>query len=106
MRSEELIRQERQSIKKKLKEERDSKVGGYDLEEKESFANPKKAASIPVALTDELKGGLRTVIGKGGGLRDSVLRMTEAGKVNRKAAKRAKKTQGKVKRRGRDVLLM
>ena len=45
------------------------------------------------------------MIGKGGGLQDSVLRMEAQGKVNRKTEK-AKRREGKVKRRPKDIMVM
>jgi hypothetical protein len=99
------LQESKKAIIKKFKAEKALTVGGYDLEEAANLSNPKKGPTIPVALTSELGGGMRRMIGKGGGLQDSVLRMEAQGKVNRKTEK-AKRREGKVKRRPKDIMVM
>eukprot|EP00520_Triparma_pacifica_P012410 CAMPEP_0118648210 /NCGR_PEP_ID=MMETSP0785-20121206/9031_1 /TAXON_ID=91992 /ORGANISM="Bolidomonas pacifica, Strain CCMP 1866" /LENGTH=398 /DNA_ID=CAMNT_0006540381 /DNA_START=7 /DNA_END=1199 /DNA_ORIENTATION=+ len=92
-------KEERKAIVNKMKEEKRNEIGGYDLEEKAAQANPKRGPTVPVATTDELGGGMRRLVGKGGGMQDTLLRMEAQGKVQGKSVKERRRKQGKVKRR-------
>jgi nucleolar protein 53 len=95
---------------KAIKEEERSKPIGINVLEKLSQLDPIHAPSMPVALTEELKGGsLRTVKPKGSLLTDRMESLVSRKMANRKALVKKKVVQGKRRKmksgKGREFLL-
>jgi nucleolar protein 53 len=96
IKEEEAVKVARRQEINALKVERDSQPVGVNIFEKISELNPINAPSLPVALTDELKGGsLRAIKPKGSLLTDRLESMIIRKMANRKSKEKKQVVQGK-----------
>lgn len=111
LRKEEAEKMAQKEVINALKAEKKTVPLGINVIEKLSEKDPINAPSLPVALTDELKGGsLRTVKPKGSLLTDRMESLISRKMANRKATARKHIVQGKRRKnvkggKGREFLL-